>query len=218
MTDVHQFEEIPPYAMYALKSGNPVCLHCLMHLEPSSEHIRCHTSKEVLILAEVDRRLPILSTLAIEFRCDQALGACSKKRPDMVWDFGVLVLWLEINEHQHATYDSRCEVDRRYQIWRDLDCRPTLLVEFNPDEYTDTDGYQHRSMFRTKRTGSGEKRLSPVQGEFAQRIERLVDVLTKALEAVRIGRLWDGVHQEFMFYTPSVRSQFEMTSWVGCRV
>jgi hypothetical protein len=136
MVDVHKFD-VPPHARYTLSDGRSVCLHCCMSLEPTNDKVRTFISKEVLILAEVNSRLPQLMESAVEYSCDRTLGACSKKRPDMVWDFATVVLWLEINEYQHQTYPPQCEIDRRHQIWEDLDCRPTVLIELNPDEYTD---------------------------------------------------------------------------------
>jgi len=212
MSDVHQFEDIPPFAAYKRKNGDPACLFCIMNLEPSHDQVRTFISREVRILTEVSARLPVLAENAIQFTCDETLGACSRKRPDMMWDFGVMVIWLEINEDQHMAYDPRCETDRRNQIWQDIGNRPALLIEFNPDEYEDVDGRRHRGMFSEKRTSRGEKRLQPNKEEFERRMRQLVQELLQALEDIQSNRvdLSGGINQRFLFYTPSIESKYRL--------
>ena len=213
VSGVHQFEEIPPFAKYKLANGDPACLFCLMNLEPSHDQVRTFINREVLILTEVSSRLPELAKKSIQFTCDETLGACSRKRPDMMWDFGAMVIWLEINERQHNTYSPRCEADRRNQIWQDIGNRPALLIEFNPDEYEDDNGREHRGMFSEKRTSRGEKRLRPNADEFERRMQRLVEELCQGLrriEDTRSDNISDGIEQRFLFYTPSVESKFRL--------
>lgn len=132
----------------------------------------------------------------------------------MVWDFGTVVLWLEINEHQHEAYDPACEKSRRMEIWEDLGCRPTVLVEFNPDEYTERDGSTVPGMFREKRLSTGDKRLHPVQDEFERRMDVLIDTLRSAMTCAfsESGPDWDGVAQVFLFYTPATQERFSCTT------
>ena len=72
-----------------------------------------------------------------------------------------MVLWLEVNEHQHATCDPRREWDRRTEIWERFGCRPALVIEFNPDSYESAAGDVVGGMFREKRTSTDGRRLSP---------------------------------------------------------
>jgi len=215
LADVHQFDDLPPFAPYKLENGDPACLFCTTNKEPWHEKVRTFVNREVLISTEVNARLPELAETAIRFTCDEALGGCSRKRPDMLWDFGTAVLWLEVNERQHETYAPQCEADRRNQIWQDIDNRPALLIEFNPDEYED-DGGKHQGMFYAKRTPGGEKKLRPNPEEFERRMGQLVQELGQALEDIRSIGLrdgtndWDGIKQRFLFYTPSIESTFRL--------
>ena len=212
MVDVHKFEDIPPFARYNFKNGDRGCLFCIMSKEPSHEKVRTFVNREVLVSTGVDARLPELAENAIKITCDETLGACSMKRPDMMWDFGWLVIWIEINERQHQTYDPTCEKDRRYQIWEDIACRPALLIEFNPDEYDDLAGKTHPGMFRDKRLSGGERRVVPNGAEFDRRMDALVQLVQKGLDDFKSGAVHDGIKQEFLFYTPSVESQYSMYS------
>ena len=163
-------------------------------------------------MTEVSTRLPQLAENAIQFICDETLGACSRKRPDMMWDFGVMVIWLEINEHQHNTYPPKCEADRRNQIWQDIGNCPAPLIEFNPDEYEDLNGRKHGGMFYQKRTSGGDKRLRPNREEFEWRRQALVQRLQKALEDIQPNRVdtSGGIEQRFLFHTPSIQSTFSL--------
>jgi hypothetical protein len=205
--------EEPPYAQYKLSSGEPVCLSCLKFLEPTSEKVKNFTSRELFVLCEIQRCFPELEDLAIEVRCDQTTGGCSRKRPDMIWDFGSMIIWLEINEHQHASYDPSCEKTRREHIWEDFGCRPALLVEFNPDEYVTDDGQPVRGMFRENRNRFGDKRLVARDKEFRSRMDMLIQTLRDGVTVATSeeGPQWSGIHQTFLFYDSRVQSEFSVS-------
>ena len=65
----------------------------------------------------------------------QIYDGCSKRRPDMFIDLGYQVLIIEIDEHQHKTYESSCENKRIMEISKDISHRPLVFIRFNPDSY-----------------------------------------------------------------------------------
>lgn len=66
-------------------------------------------------------------------------GGCSKRRPDLLVDMGSHVVIVEVDEQQHADYDTTCDQVRNMNLWEDLQCRPIVFIRFNPDKYTKQD-------------------------------------------------------------------------------
>ena len=95
-----------------------------------------------------------------------------------------MVLWLEVNEHQHATCDPRREWDRCNQIWEHFGCRPALVIEFNPDSYESAAGDVVGGMFREKRTSTDGRRLWPT-AEADPRMGALAAASSRALRLRR---------------------------------
>ena len=60
--------------------------------------------KERAILNEIRENYPTLDIVH-----NKQISACSKKRPDILIDLGVLVIVIEIDENAHETYDPACE-------------------------------------------------------------------------------------------------------------
>lgn len=129
----------------------------------------------------------------------------------MVWDFGTMIIWLEINEHQHKSYDPSCEKSRRTHIWEDFGCRPSFLVEFNPDEYL-VNGQPVRGMFREIRNRFGDKHLVARDTEFKRRMDILIQTLRDGVTIATSeeGPDWSGLHQQFLFYDDTVQVQFDV--------
>ena len=63
-------------------------------------------------------------------------GGCSKRRPDLLVDMGSHIVIVEVDEQQHADYDTTCDQVRNMNLWEDLQCRPIVFIRFNPDKYT----------------------------------------------------------------------------------
>jgi hypothetical protein len=61
---------------------------------------------------------------------------CSRRRPDLLLDFGEYVIIIEVDENQHVDYDCSCENKRIMELSRDLGHRPIVFIRFNPDDYT----------------------------------------------------------------------------------
>jgi hypothetical protein len=70
----------------------------------------------------------------IDFSLDQRIqDGCSKRRPDMMADFGTHVVIIEVDENKHEGYS--CETKRDVQLWQDVGERNIVFLRFNPDAY-----------------------------------------------------------------------------------
>jgi hypothetical protein len=79
-------------------------------------------------------------------------GGCSKKRPDLLCDFGNQIIIIEIDENQHDTYGSSCENKRIMELSQDVGHRPIVFIRFNPDDYTN-DSTKITSCWGTNKKG-----------------------------------------------------------------
>ncbi len=70
---------------------------------------------------------------------------CSRRRPDILIDFGEQVLCIDIDENMHISYDCSCENKRLMEISQDIGHRPLVFLRFNPDSYKNEKGKLVRS-------------------------------------------------------------------------
>ena len=68
-----------------------------------------------------------------EHNSSNMLSGCSKKRPDVFFDLPTHCVIVEIDEHQHKTYDDVCECARINEIVNGIGGRPVVIIRFNPD-------------------------------------------------------------------------------------
>ena len=61
------------------------------------------------------------------------LQGCSKKRPDIYFELNTHCLIVEIDEHQHKTYDNSCECARINEIVNGIGGKSVIIIRFNPD-------------------------------------------------------------------------------------
>jgi len=107
------------------------CLYCYMNLFPDKPVARNYKTKEYAVVEFVKIQFPHLSWIA-----DKIIsGGCSKRRPDLLLDFGYQILIIEIDENQHIDYDCSCENKRIMELSQDLGHRPIVFIRFNPDDY-----------------------------------------------------------------------------------
>lgn len=115
------------------------CLRCFTKEFPDSPRVRWVRCKELAVFRALSDWFPNVTWVS-----DRAVeGGCSKRRPDVLADFGDFVLIIEVDEFQHTDYS--CENKRMMEISRDLHHRPVVLIRFNPDAYTDEDDRKHKS-------------------------------------------------------------------------
>ena len=58
---------------------------------------------------------------------------CSRKRPDVYFDLPDRVVIVEIDEHQHKTYDEGCSCARMCEIVAAIGGRSVVFIRYNPD-------------------------------------------------------------------------------------
>ena len=69
-----------------------------------------------------------------DWKTDKTINdGCSKRRPDLLLDFGYQIVIIEIDENQHNNYDCSCENKRIMELSQDLGHRPIVFIRFNPD-------------------------------------------------------------------------------------
>jgi EsV-1-7 cysteine-rich motif len=72
------------------------------------------------------------------YSCDKIIdSSCNKKRPDILYDCRTHFLAIEIDEHQHSSYQSQCEISRMKEICQAVGM-PTIFIRYNPDNYIDS--------------------------------------------------------------------------------
>ena len=110
------------------------CLYCFIHLFPEKPVARNYKTKERTVVEFVLKEFPQYHWINDK----QIQGGCSKKRPDLLMDFGYQLIIIEIDENQHTrnTYgDCSCENKRMMLLWEDACHRPIIFIRFNPDDY-----------------------------------------------------------------------------------
>ena len=141
------------------------CRYCFISLFPEHKISRAYRTKEKVVVDYIKETF-----IKYDWIQDKRLvGGCSKRRIDLSNDFGNFVLGIEIDENQHSNYE--CELKRNNELWNDINCRPLVLIRFNPDGYTDKDGTKYTSPWRA--TANGTVLLKTRQEEWDARITKL---------------------------------------------
>jgi hypothetical protein len=73
-------------------------------------------------------------------RTNEDTDACTRRRPDLHVDWGVVCLHIKVNENQHRTYDPGCERARLQELWTALSHRSLVVLRLNPDDYVAAPG------------------------------------------------------------------------------
>lgn len=63
------------------------------------------------------------------------LQGCSKKRPDIYFELPTHCVIVEVDEHQHKTYQDLCECARLNEIVNGIGGKPIVIIRFNPDNF-----------------------------------------------------------------------------------
>ncbi|SPN79748.1 Hypothetical protein ZAZAV_475 [Cedratvirus Zaza IHUMI] len=109
-----------------LNQDNSLCSMCFSY----STQVNKPERKELVIKKFLEK-----NNIAIETHDTIIDGACSRKRPDFILDYGLFKVCLEIDEHQHKSYPEECELSRMGAIHQDLGGIDVLFIRFNPDSY-----------------------------------------------------------------------------------
>lgn len=121
------------------------------------------------------------------------MDGCSRKRPDLLADFGDHIIIIEIDEFKHYTYENTCENKRMMEISQDLQHRPITFIRFNPDSYTNKEGKRITSCWKVDKNGVLYVPSSKTK-EWEERINKLKESIkyyidnptTKTLEIVEL--------------------------------
>jgi hypothetical protein len=108
------------------------CSHCFTHLFPDNPHARNYKNKEKAVATFVQESFPEYDWLFDK----KVYDGCSRRRPDIMCDFGTHVVIVEVDENQHTNYETTCENKRTMELSKDCGHRPLVFVRFNPDGYT----------------------------------------------------------------------------------
>lgn len=125
------------------------CLRCFVHLFPDKPNARNYKTKERAVVEFLQTTFPRFTLI-----CDKRVAdGCSKRRPDVLIDFGEQVLCVEVDENMHTTYDCSCENKRLMEISQDIGHRNLVFLRFNPDSYINENGVKVRSAWGTDGRG-----------------------------------------------------------------
>ena len=107
------------------------CLNCYIHNFPENPVVRNYKTKERTVVDYILQKYPNFTWYSDK----RIIDGCSKRRPDLLADFGEFIIIIEIDENQHTTYDTICENKRLMELSVDVGHRPIVFIRFNPDEY-----------------------------------------------------------------------------------
>lgn len=113
------------------KKYDGYCLNCYMHTFPEKPVSRNYKTKEQSVIEFITKEFPQYTVITDKKVAD----GCSKKRPDLLFDFGDQVVIVEIDENQHRDYECSCENKRLMELSQDIGHRPLVFIRFNPDSY-----------------------------------------------------------------------------------
>ena len=68
-----------------------------------------------------------------EYNSSKMLQGCSKKRPDIYFERNKHSIIVEIDEHQHNSYEDSCECARINEIVNGIGGKSVIIIRYNPD-------------------------------------------------------------------------------------
>jgi hypothetical protein len=122
-----------------------LCGYC----NPDSGLVRRRRSFEHRVVRVLHAAFPDIPLRANKVSAPASASAgdrCMRFRPDAVLDFATHFVVVEVDEHQHDTYDKTCEWARMVQVQDQLGL-PCVFVRFNPHRWTTRSGSQGRASF-----------------------------------------------------------------------
>jgi hypothetical protein len=109
-----------------------LCKYC--DIKEESKYI-CNDCKKVKNKKEwsIVRYLRKVIDTEFEYNSSKMLQGCSKKRPDIYFELDKHCLIVEIDEHQHNTYEDSCECSRINEIVNGIGGKSIIIIRYNPD-------------------------------------------------------------------------------------
>jgi len=157
-------------------------------------------TSEMMAWAARSGRIRFDATIPPEQTCNNAAGG-GRYRPDLHIEFDTWRLVVEVDEHSHESYDTRCELVRMTDIGNQPgEPKPTAFVRFNPDKFRGRDGVARRVPMRRRLDRLAET-IAALVGES----ERQGGAPPQAVEAAaRASPHALGVHTIWLFYSAPV--------------
>jgi hypothetical protein len=149
------------------------CLRCFIHTFPEKTVSRYYKTKERVVIDRVKNAYPNFDWIEDK----KIQGGCSKRRPDMLIDFGLQIVIIEIDEYAHKTYEKSCEERRVMQISEDLYHRNLTFIRFNPDGYVDSDNTKIPSCWAPNKFG-----VMTIKKTQEKNWENRIDTLIKQIQ------------------------------------
>ena len=112
-----------------------LCKWCDCYENPDVTSYVCKSCKKISNKKEwaIVRHLRKTIDTKFEYNSSKMLQGCSKKRPDIYFDLAKHCVIVEVDEHQHKTYEDSCECARINEIVNGIGGRPIIMIRFNPD-------------------------------------------------------------------------------------
>ena len=109
-----------------------LCKYC--DIKEESEYI-CKECKKIQNKKEwaIVRYLRRTIDTPFEYNSSKMLQGCSKKRPDIYFELDKHCVIVEIDEHQHNTYEDSCECARLNEIVNGIGGKSVIIIRYNPD-------------------------------------------------------------------------------------
>jgi hypothetical protein len=92
-------------------------------------------SKELAIKAVLEAQLGHIDFVHDRVTEPILVCACKRYRPDFWADLPTFVLIIEVDEHQHETYEASCELRRLVELLAACMGKPLVVIRYNPDAY-----------------------------------------------------------------------------------
>jgi hypothetical protein len=109
-----------------------LCRYC--DIKEEATHI-CKDCKKIQNKKEwaIVRYLRKVIDTKFEWNSSKMLQGCSKKRPDIYFELNTHCVIVEIDEHQHNSYEDSCECARINEIVNGIGGKPVIIIRYNPD-------------------------------------------------------------------------------------
>ena len=114
-----------------IKKYQNYCLSCCIQTCPDIPVVNNYKTKEKETVDRIKEKFPDFTWVHDK----KIQDGCSKRRPDLLCDFGSHIIIVEVDENKHTDYDTTCEHKRLMEISQDLSHRPIVFIRFNPDNY-----------------------------------------------------------------------------------
>jgi hypothetical protein len=70
---------------------------------------------------------------SFEYNSSKMLQGCNQKRPDVYFELNMHCVIVEIDEHQHNSYEDSCECARINEIVNGIGGKSIIFIRYNPD-------------------------------------------------------------------------------------